>query len=50
MAVKSAACIKGDVLATVKVATIQAAKSTPGMIPMCQPLMIEAVDDAVVLE
>ncbi len=41
--VKAGTCTKGDVLATAKVAAIQAAKSTPALIPMCHPLMIEAV-------
>jgi cyclic pyranopterin phosphate synthase len=41
--VKAGTCTKGDVLATAKVAAIQAAKSTPDLIPMCHPLMIEAV-------
>ncbi len=41
--VKTGTCTKGDVLATAKVAAIQAAKSTPALIPMCHPLMIEAV-------
>lgn len=42
--VKKGKCIKGDVLATAKVAAIQAVKSTPAMIPMCHPILIEAVD------
>ena len=42
--VESGVCSKGDVLATAKVAAIQAAKSTPALIPMCHPLMLEAVD------
>lgn len=42
-AVKQGTCIKGDVLATAKVAAIQAAKSTPAIIPMCHPILIEAV-------
>jgi cyclic pyranopterin phosphate synthase len=37
-------CIKGDVLATAKVAAVQAVKSTPIIIPMCHPLFIEAID------
>jgi cyclic pyranopterin phosphate synthase len=41
---KKGGCIKGDVLATAKVAAIQAVKSTPAMIPMCHPILIEAVD------
>jgi cyclic pyranopterin phosphate synthase len=42
--VKQGSCIKGDVLATAKVVAIQAVKSTPAMIPMCHPILIEAVD------
>jgi cyclic pyranopterin phosphate synthase len=42
--VETGTCSKGDVLATAKVAAIQAAKSTPALIPMCHPLMIEAVE------
>lgn len=41
---KQGSCIKGDVLATAKIAAIQAVKSTPAIIPMCHPLLIEAVD------
>jgi cyclic pyranopterin phosphate synthase len=41
---KDGACIKGDVLATAKVAAITAVKSTPAIIPMCHPIMIEAVE------
>ena len=37
-------CVKGDVLATAKIAAIQAVKSTPAIIPMCHPILIEAVD------
>jgi cyclic pyranopterin phosphate synthase len=37
-------CVKGDVLATAKVAAITAVKSTPAIIPMCHPILIEAVD------
>jgi len=33
-----------DVLATGKVAAITAVKSTPAIIPMCHPILIEAVD------
>jgi len=42
--VEAGTCTKGNVLATAKVAAVQAAKSTPSLIPMCHPLMIEAVD------
>jgi cyclic pyranopterin phosphate synthase len=41
---REGACIKGDVLATAKVAAITAVKSTPAIIPMCHPILIEAVD------
>ena len=41
---KQGTCIKGDVLATSKVAAITAVKSTPAIIPMCHPILIEAVD------
>jgi len=43
-AVKDGSCKKGDVLATAKIAAIQAVKSTPAMIPMCHPLLIESVN------
>ncbi len=42
--VKQGASVKGDVLATAKVAAITAVKSTPAMIPMCHPILIEAVN------
>lgn len=35
---------KGDVLGTAQIAGILAAKQTPGLIPMCHPLMISGVD------
>jgi len=41
--VKDSSCIKGDVLETAKIAAIGAVKSTPAIIPMCHPLLIEAV-------
>jgi cyclic pyranopterin phosphate synthase len=41
---KQGSFIKGDVLATAKIAAINAVKSTPAIIPMCHPLLIEAVD------
>jgi len=37
-------CVKGDVLATAKVAAVNAVKSTPAIIPMCHPILIEAID------
>ena len=44
--VKHGTCIKGNVLETAKIAAINAAKSTPSIIPMCHPILIEAVDVA----
>ncbi len=34
---------KGDVIATARIAGIQAAKKTPDLIPLCHPLMLSAV-------
>jgi cyclic pyranopterin phosphate synthase len=42
--VRQGTCVKGDVLATAKVAAINAVKSTPAIIPMCHLILIEAVD------
>ncbi len=42
-AVKQGTCIKGDVLETAKIAAVQAVKSTPATIPMCHPILIEAI-------
>ncbi len=42
--VKQGTCIKGDVPATVKIAAIQAVKSTSAIIPMCHTILIEAVE------
>ena len=42
--VRQGTCIKGDVLATAKVAAINAVKATPAIIPMCHLILIEAVD------
>jgi len=42
-ALRRGACPKGDVLATAKVAAVQAVKSTPALIPMCHSILIEAV-------
>ena len=36
-------CPKGDVLQTAKIAAINAVKTTPWLIPMCHPILIEAV-------
>ncbi len=42
--VKNGTCIKGDVLATAKIAAVQAVKSTPSIIPLCHSILIEAID------
>ena len=42
--IRKGSCVKGDVLATAKIAAIQAVKSTPAIIPMCHPILIEAID------
>ena len=42
--IKEGSCVKGDVLGTAKVAAISAVKSTPMLIPMCHPILIEGVD------
>lgn len=42
--VRQGTCIKGDVLATAKVAAVTAVKSTPAIIPLCHLILIEAVD------
>ena len=41
---KDASCVKGDVLETAKIAAVTAVKSTPSIIPMCHPILIESVD------
>ncbi len=41
--IKNGTCIKGDVLATAKIAAIQAVKATSAIIPLCHSLLIEAV-------
>jgi len=43
-ALRQGACPKGDVLATAKVAAIQAVKSTSAVIPMCHPILIEGIE------
>jgi len=35
---------KGDALATVRIAAIQGAKATAGLIPLCHPVAIDSVD------
>jgi cyclic pyranopterin phosphate synthase len=42
--VESGDSIKGDALATAKIAAVQAVKSTSSLIPLCHSLLIEAVD------
>jgi len=46
---KDGVCAKGDVLATAKIAAIQAVKSTQVIIPLCHSLLIEAVNVEFVL-
>ncbi len=41
--ISSGALPKGDVLATARIAGIQAAKRTSDLIPLCHPLMLSAV-------
>ncbi|MCX5780760.1 MAG: cyclic pyranopterin monophosphate synthase MoaC, partial [Firmicutes bacterium] len=43
-AIRSGGIKKGDVLAVAQVAGIMGAKQTPGLIPMCHPLMLTGVD------
>jgi cyclic pyranopterin phosphate synthase len=43
-ALQRGTCPKGDVLATAKVAAIQAVKATPALIPMCHPILIEGIE------
>lgn len=42
--IKNGTCVKGDVLATAKIAAIQAVKSTPSIIPLCHNILIDAID------
>jgi len=49
-ALRRGECPKGDVLATAKVAAIQAVKSTPAIIPMCHPILIEGIEVDFVLD
>jgi cyclic pyranopterin monophosphate synthase len=42
--VKDGTCIKGDIFTTARIAVIQAVKSASNMIPMCHPILIEAVE------
>jgi cyclic pyranopterin phosphate synthase len=38
---------KGDALATVRIAAIQATKKTPSLIPLCHPLALDRVEVAI---
>lgn len=49
-ALQQGTCPKGDVLATAKVAAIQAVKATSTIIPMCHPILIEGIDVAFSLD
>jgi cyclic pyranopterin phosphate synthase len=42
--VRQGTCIKGDVLATAKIAAVNAVKSTPAIIPLCHLILIEGID------
>ena len=42
-AIASASLPKGDVIATARIAGIQAAKKTSDLIPLCHPIMLSAV-------
>jgi cyclic pyranopterin phosphate synthase len=41
---REGSCAKGDVFVTAKVAAIQAVKSTPAIVPMCHPLLVEGIE------
>lgn len=43
-ALKEGTSPKGDVLATARLAAIQAVKATPTIIPMCHPILVEAIE------
>jgi cyclic pyranopterin phosphate synthase len=43
-AIREGSVLKGNVLATARVAAIQAVKATPTMIPMCHPLALGGVE------
>lgn len=47
--VKQGTCLKGDVLTTIRIAAISAAKMTPAIVPLCHPFLIESVDVAFTL-
>jgi cyclic pyranopterin monophosphate synthase len=42
--IKQGTCVKGDVFAAARIAAIGAVKSTPSLIPMCHPILIEAIN------
>jgi cyclic pyranopterin phosphate synthase len=42
--IRNGTCSKGDLFATARIAVFQAVKSTSNMIPMCHPILIEAVE------
>lgn len=44
MAIREGAVVKGNVLATARVAATLAVKDTPHLIPMCHPIPISSVD------
>jgi cyclic pyranopterin phosphate synthase len=44
------AIAKGDVLATARIAGIQAAKRTPDLVPLCHPLSLSGVEVDVVVD
>lgn len=43
-AIREGSVLKGNVLATARVAAIQAVKATPSLIPMCHPLALGGVE------
>lgn len=48
--IRGQAIVKGDVLATARIAGIMAAKRTSDLIPLCHPLPIDAVDVDITLQ
>ncbi|MDG6257765.1 MAG: cyclic pyranopterin monophosphate synthase MoaC [Methanomicrobiaceae archaeon] len=44
LAIREGNVLKGNVLATARVAAIQAVKATPSLIPMCHPLALGGVE------
>ena len=49
-AVAQGTCPKGDVLATAKIAAVQAVKATPTLIPLCHPILVEGIEVAFALD